>query len=137
MPEEGGDLILQMDIDGAEWPVLLNASSDVLRQFRIMAVEFHNLERLMDRHGFAIIKATFDRLLRDFYIVHNHPNNFAGSVRFRSLVIPRAQEITFLRKDRGNPIGLATSFPHPLDTANNAKAPDISLPQAWFGGRAF
>jgi hypothetical protein len=74
------DLILQMDIEGAEWPVLLNVSRDVLRRFRIIVVEFHDLERLMDKHAFLIIKLAFERLLQDYYIVHNHPNNFGRTV---------------------------------------------------------
>src|ERR1700684_3718638 len=34
-----GDLILQMDIEGAEWPVLLNVSDETLRRFRIIVIE--------------------------------------------------------------------------------------------------
>jgi hypothetical protein len=40
-----GDLILQMDIEGAEWPVILNASQEVLTRFRIIVLE--------PRFGFA------------------------------------------------------------------------------------
>jgi hypothetical protein len=126
------DLILQMDIEGAEWPVLLNASRDILRRFRIIAVEFHDLERLMDKHAFAIIGATFQRLLQDFHIVHNHPNNWGRSVRYHTLVIPRVQEITFLRKDRVSSAVYARSFPHPLDKNNDPNGPDIPLPAEWF-----
>ena len=35
-----GDLILQMDIEGAEFEVILNMPDDLLAQFRIMAIEF-------------------------------------------------------------------------------------------------
>jgi hypothetical protein len=49
------DLILQMDIEGAEWHVLLNVSRDTLRRFRIIVIELHDLERLMDKHAFVII----------------------------------------------------------------------------------
>jgi hypothetical protein len=92
-----GDLLLQMDIEGAEWIVLLNASETILRRFRIIVVEFHSLERLMDKHAFPEISAAFDRLLEYFNVVHIHPNNWSGTVRCGSLVIPRTLEITFLR----------------------------------------
>lgn len=126
------DLILQMDIEGAEWPVLLNVSGNTLRRFRIIVVELHDLERMMDKHAFLIIKATFDRLLQDFYIVHNHPNNYGRTVRYRSLVIPRVLEMTLIRKDRVRSTEYARKFPHPLDAKNDVNQPDLPLPPPWF-----
>lgn len=126
------DLILQMDIEGAEWLVLLNATRDTLRRFRIIVIELHDLERLMDKHAFVIIRATFERLLEDFYIVHNHPNNYGGAVRCRSLVVPRVQEMTLIRKDRVKSAKFARVFPHPLDVKNDIDRPDIPLPPPWF-----
>jgi hypothetical protein len=126
------DLILQMDIEGAEWPVLLNVSRHTLRRFRIIVIELHDLERLMDKHAFVIIKATFERLLEDFYIVHNHPNNYGWMVRCHSLVIPRVLEMTLIRKDRVTSTEFARTFPHPLDAKNDVSRPDIPLPPPWF-----
>jgi hypothetical protein len=121
-----------MDIEGAEWPVLLNVSRATLRRFRLIIVEFHNLEKLMDRDGFITIKSTFERLLQDFYVVHNHPNNMGGAVRYRSLTIPRGLEMTFIRKDRVATTKFAQVLPHPLDEPNNPNLPDIRLPPGWF-----
>jgi hypothetical protein len=126
------DLILQMDIEGAEWTVLLNVSRGTLRRFRIIVVELHNLERLLDKYAFPIIKAMFDRLLQDFYVVHSHPNNYGGKVRCQSLVIPRALEMTFIRKDRVRSTQFARTFPHPLDAKNHMHWPDLPLPPSWF-----
>lgn len=127
-----GDLILQMDIEGAEWPVLLHVSDEVLRRFRIIVVEMHDLERILDKHALQIIQAVFARLGEHFYIVHNHPNNYGRSVRKGSLVIPRVIEMTLLRKDRAEPVGFASTFPHPLDRKNAPHHPDVTLPSAWF-----
>jgi hypothetical protein len=126
------DLIMQMDIEGAEWPVLLNVSRAILRRFRIIVIELHDLERLMDKHGFLVIKATFERLLQDFYIVHNHPNNYGGTVRCGTLAIPRVLEMTLIRKDRVRTTEFACVFPHPLDAKNNANQPDVPLLPPWF-----
>jgi hypothetical protein len=127
-----GDLLLQMDIEGAEWHVLLDASADVLRRFRIMVVELHDLERLLDKHALRIVEAVFARLCQDFYIVHNHPNNYGKSVRKGRLVIPRVLEMTLLRKDRAIPTGFASAFPHALDRTNAPDQPDVTLPRAWY-----
>ena len=127
-----GDLLLQMDIEGAEWHVLLNVSEQTLKRFRIIIIEFHCLERLMDKHSFPAMKAVFDRLLRDFHVVHSHPNNYGGLVDTRLFQIPRLLEMTFLRKDRVNSSTYATRFPNPLDATNDKSLPDVPLPPQWF-----
>ncbi|MGO8674187.1 MAG: FkbM family methyltransferase [Capsulimonadaceae bacterium] len=127
-----GDLLLQMDIEGGEWPVLLNVSDEVLRRFRIIVLEVHWIERLIDKVGFSIIYATLDRLLRVFHVVHNHPNNVKPPLKTRDFVIPGLLEITLLRQDRAAPTGYATSFPHALDRKNIPAKPDVVLPDDWF-----
>jgi hypothetical protein len=125
------DLLLQMDIEGAEWPVLLNISDRNLQRFRIIVLELHDMERLLDRHAFTIIRATIERLLERFYIVHIHPNNHGGRVRAGEIEIPRALEVTLLRRDRAQSVSPATRFPHALDQANTRDRHDVILPAAW------
>ncbi|MEM7689344.1 MAG: FkbM family methyltransferase [Pseudomonadota bacterium] len=127
------DLLLQMDIEGAEWPVLLNAPDAVLRRFRIIVLEAHFMDRLFDRECFTIYSAVFARLLRDFAIVHNHPNNYGGVVTKGDIEVPRALEITLLRKDRVTDWDKATQFPHLLDVPCAAHLKDVVLPKAWHG----
>lgn len=126
-----GDLILQMDIEGAEWIVLLNVSEAVLKRFRIIVVELHWLDRLMDKVGFELMSAALDRLLREFYVVHNHPNNVARPFNSRGITIPRYLEMTFFRRDRARITGYASQFPHPLDRKNVQERPDVVLPAEW------
>jgi len=57
-----GDLILQMDIEGAEWSVLLNASEAILDRFRIVVLELHYLEHMRDRVSHEVMTAVFERL---------------------------------------------------------------------------
>lgn len=127
-----GDLLLQMDIEGSEWPVLLNASDEILRRFRIIVIELHDLERIMDRHALLIMRSVVAWLSQQFVVVHAHPNNYGGVVRKRNLVIPRVLEVTLLRKDRCRSAGFAVSFPHPLDRPNATGRVDIALPRAWY-----
>jgi hypothetical protein len=127
-----GDLILQMDIEGAEWPVLLNMSNEVLNRFRIIVLELHFLERLFDQVGFDFIFASLDRLLRRYHVVHLHPNNIVSPVTASGLTIPRLLEVTLLRNDRARPTGYAKQFPHPLDRQNLTDRRDNVLPACWF-----
>jgi hypothetical protein len=136
-----GDLLLQMDIEGAEYRVLLATPAAVLHRFRVLVLEFHGLQKLNDPSVLSqVMLPIFRKLDSDFICVHAHANN--GSVQFRSrpagVACPRLLEVTLLRKDRlpgqVNKEGKVL-IPHPLDIPRNArgKAP-IFLDEWWLGG---
>jgi hypothetical protein len=91
-----------MDIEGAEYRVLLEASDEVLQSFRMMVVEFHYLTRLFGKFSFPLVRATFQKLLRHHYVVHVHPNNVSRPIIRGSLSVPEVMEFTFWRKDRAD-----------------------------------
>lgn len=128
-----GDRLLQMDIEGAEYRVLLDASEDTLRSFRIMAIEFHSLDRIFDRFAFDLIEATFRKLLKNHNIVHIHPNNAGKVFARKGISIPAVMEFTFYRKDRA-PLVMdkKLTFPHLLDRDNVSQRPHIDLPKCWW-----
>jgi hypothetical protein len=128
------DLILQMDIEGSEWPVLLDTPEQILNKFRIMVIEFHNLDQMMTTSlGAELFETVFDKLARNFKIVHLHANNAGGVHRYKGQIIPRVLELTFLRSDR---FSLSTKrfpavLPHPLDQPNETKKKEILLCEPW------
>jgi hypothetical protein len=128
-----GDLLLQMDIEGAEWLTLSAASDDVLSRFRILCIEFHRLENLFSPFAFEIMEGVFEKLLRRFYVVHIHPNNWteaaAVSRRYR---VPSVLEYTFLRKDRVKQRSPAIHFPHSLDQDCKADSRGVVLPPSMY-----
>jgi hypothetical protein len=128
------DMILQMDIEGAEYEVFLNTSSEILQRFRIIVVEFHDLEHLLSKLGYAMISQTFKKLLQDFEIVHIHPNNImkAKRVKYKGYEIPDVLEITFLRKNRIISKSPNLRFPHRLDRPNSLAFEDYHLPTCWY-----
>jgi len=128
------DLILQMDIEGAEYGVIMDTSPETLRRFRIMAIEFHGLHALCDKWGFELIHLSFMKLLKDFEVVHIHPNNCAKPVRLGPYEIPPVLEMTLLRRDRIGFKSPAAQFPHPLDRSSYATREDYPLPACWFRG---
>ncbi len=126
------EFILQMDIEGGEYSVILDTDHCILKKFRILIIEFHNLENLFYDIGFDLIDITFKKLLKHYEIVHIHPNNFAKPVRHGNYLIPPLMEFTFLRKDRISYSKKTVSFPHSLDTLNNLDKEDIVLPKCWY-----
>lgn len=134
---DGSDnLLLQMDIEGAEYDVLLDAPKELLARFRIVVVEFHNLHGLFDPMAFVPIKLAFLKLLAAFDVVHIHPNNCFAPMAQGDIAIPPVMEFTFLRRDRISRKGHALTYPHDLDRANVRGQPDYPLPACWYSKRA-
>jgi len=128
----GLDLMLQMDIEGAEYRVLLSTPEAIIRRFRVMVIEFHNLDNMLSRFSFQFIRATFLRLLEHFYVVHIHPNNAGRVARRGKLYIPTLLEFTFLRKDHALTVSeKPIHFPRPLDFDNVPGRPSVVLPPCW------
>jgi hypothetical protein len=133
--ENDSDFLLQMDIEGAEYNVILSTSSKLLSRFRIIIVEFHNLDSLLDKFGHSFISSTLDKLLIDFDLVHIHPNNTSYIAKHDKYIIPSIMEFTFIRKDRMKfSESSSLVFPHPLDMPNDRSKSDLHLPECW-GGR--
>jgi FkbM family methyltransferase len=125
------ELILQMDIEGAEYSVILDTPKEVLAQFRIIVIEFHSLELLLTQTTFPFINQVFEKLLKDFCVVHIHPNNFAPAVEYKNFKIPPIMEFTFYRKDRATVTYKPIEIPHLLDSRNVFDKPDLPLPECW------
>jgi hypothetical protein len=130
--EESQDLILQMDIEGAEYATLLSCNQSILRRFRILVIEFHGLELLLDYQAAPLVENCFKKLLQDFYVVHIHPNNNDPSRFYKTTEIPSLMEFTFIRKDRVHQFEYVTSYPHSLDRPTVSNRPDIKLPSNWY-----
>jgi len=126
------DYILQMDIEGSEYEVIHDVSLDTLKKFRILLIEFHGLDYLVDEKGFELIRLTFEKLLKAFEIVHIHPNNCCEPAYYEEVEIPVVMEFTLLRKDRIKSRTATRSFPHPLDQKNVASKQDVRLPKLWY-----
>lgn len=126
------DMVLQMDIEGAEYGVLLTASAELLRRFRTIVIEFHGMNDLAERRGFELIHLAFHKLLVDFDVVHAHVNNWTATRRYRGYQLPPLMEFTFHRKDRSAQRAYTRQFPHPLDATNVAQRSARELPRCWY-----
>ncbi|RXV63790.1 hypothetical protein C6W92_08935 [Roseovarius sp. A46] len=135
-PEPTADLLLQMDIEGAEYATLASASRDLLRRFRMIVIEWHHLPSVLTKPRFQNkAMAAIDKLRDDFVTVHLHANNVAGSVVIDGEAIPRVVEATLLRRDRAGDLRpvMADELPHPLDRRHAPRRPWLALPERWLG----
>lgn len=128
---EKGDYILQMDIEGGEYDVLMHTPMELLQRFRIMVIEFHNLELLFNKLSRKMIHFVFDKITQDFTIIHAHPNNNDVMFKHKDYAIPSVMEFTLVRNDyyqSGTPL----TFPNSLDSRNNPDKPELILPPCWY-----
>lgn len=136
-----GDLLLQMDIEGAEYRNLLDTPIETLARFRIVVVELHGLHKLRDA---GVLKQVFEPFLahlgRMFTCIHAHPNNCCGQwkVPHSDVHVPRVMELTLIRNDRlaGTRTGACfpVMIPHPLDIVNVKRRDPLFLDEYWFPG---
>lgn len=132
-PHPTGDLLLQMDIEGAEFDVIPNIDGDLLRRFRILVIEFHKLDWIAQPFVCARMDEVFTKLAIDFVPVHLHANNSSQTRRIGPLRVPRALEVTYLRRDRCLEHTARTTLEHPLDRDNVPDRPAAVIPPD-FGG---
>lgn len=127
-----GDLLLQMDIEGAEFEVVAHCKSETLKRFRQIVIEVHDADMVVSREGFVRFSSLLDSLLEHHDIIHIHNNNSAPLAHIESLEFSRVFELTLLRRDR---LDEGTSdiapIPHPLDARCVPKLPDFHMPITW------
>ena len=137
-PDASKDLILQIDIEGAEYRNLLAADSITLNRFRIIVIELHGLGKFKNPELFSEeIGPLLAKLNETHASIHAHPNNCCGdSIETETgLNIPNVIEVTYLRRDRftgDKSQYIQSQLPHPLDTCWNVRSkPPIHLNEKW------
>ena len=123
------DLVLKMDIEGAEWPVLDEVSSETLSCFAQIAVEFHGMGQALMPEGHAWISAALGKLAKTHQPVHVHGNCNVVPVWIGGLVLPPVLEVTYVRRadHAGRFVPRDEVFPTELDRSNSAQLPDLYL----------
>jgi len=109
----------------------LPTTDQLLKRFRVIVVEFHQLDQLWNSYFFKIASRVFEKLLQTHSCIHNHPNNYYGTIKVGDIEIPLLTEITFIRNDRVNNSSFVHSLPHPLDS-DNTNNPTLNLPRCWY-----
>ena len=112
--DRGKQLVIKMDVEGAEWDTLLTAPIDVLRRIDQLAIEFHGFDEQRFRRAVRRLKILF-------HIAHLHWNNYS-CVGDGGPFPAWAYEVLLVNKRIGrlDPAGRAM-LPHALDAPN---APD-------------
>jgi hypothetical protein len=121
-----------MDIEKAEYEAFHSIAEKTLNRFRIMVIEFHDLDQMWSLPFFGIMNRVFEKILQSHSCVHIHPNNIANTQKLNGIETVQAMEFTFLRNDRISEPSYQTEFPHKFDRDNDAKESTVVLPTSWY-----
>jgi hypothetical protein len=123
------DLALKMDVEGAEYEALIEASTDTLTQFRQIVIEVHWLSRLVEPTFRSEFVDCLEKINSKFTLCHVHANNCAPVIVIDGYVVADVLELTFVRSDLVESTCSQTVYPSSIDHANAWWLPDHLL---WF-----
>lgn len=118
------NLILKMDVEGAEWEFINATSSEIFNQFTQIIFELHNLT---DINNAQIILNALDKLNKTHQLVWIHANNFGHIEEAGDIEIPACIEVTYLNKARYSFEEKACFFPLDIDMPDNPKIEEFIL----------
>jgi hypothetical protein len=112
--DQGKRLVVKMDVEGAEWDVLMGAPEGVLANIQQLVVEFHEV----DQPRFSKV---IERLKRTFVVANVHFNNFTCNKDVGPLPA-YAFEVLFVNRSiaQVSEAGAGPITPNPLDSPNVA-----------------
>lgn len=122
------DMILKMDVEGAEWDVLDTISVETLCRFSQIVMEIHGLWRFtQDDYRERFVRA-MTKLTDHFYLFHVHANNASPVRTVYGVQVVGLLEVSLIRKDLAEVGPWKTVVPTPLDFPNTRVArPDHVL----------
>ena len=124
---EKENLLLKMDVEGAEWLSLLETPDDVMGRFKQVVIELHGLgTRPGDAYENQV--KVLRKLNKTFHLVHVHGNNHSNLRVVGNYMVPQVLEVTYVRKSDFVAVASTTQYPMPrLDFPNLWGRNDIIL----------
>lgn len=123
---ENRNMILKMDVEGAEWGFLKEVKSATLELFDQIVFELHEL--IVDGNVRKKLQA-LQKLNATHQLVHLHPNNFGRAIIIDGKLFSNDIEATYIRRGKYSSINMEydVKLPLPIDRPNRAKTPEMCL----------
>jgi hypothetical protein len=121
------DLVLKMDVEGAEWDVLTALKAGELEHFSQIVIELHHLVNAdIEGHPKRVIES-LETINETHQVVHLHANNWACTGLIGGVFLPDSLEVTYVRRSDHQFEECNKSFPTDLDRPCSPNLPDIFL----------
>ena len=124
--ENENNMILKMDVEGAEWGFLAMTTSETLSKFSQIVFEFHRMNTMDEKQRIDIIRG-LSKLYETHRVVHIHGNNWSGFISSPSHNIPNTWEVTYVRKNGVKKIAENVNLPIGLDCPCNEWKDEIVI----------
>lgn len=121
------NMILKMDIEGAEWPVLEATSLDAICRFSQIVFELHCFEGIGDLAWRQQFFRGLRKLSKFYAPIHVHANNYAGLSIVANVALPNVIEVTFANRAIYEFEKTDELFPGSLDAPCDTNRPDLYL----------
>ena len=113
------NMILKMDIEGAEWKIFKSLEPEILIKFKYIVVEFHFSNKIIANY-LEVLK----KINQTHQIFHLHCNNFCSFVNLEGYNICSALEISYTIRENNEFIKSSDFFPIKNIDAKNIKNKD-------------
>ncbi len=122
------NMVLKMDVEGAEWDVLANMEENILVKFSQIVIEYHNLLAAGKKES-EIIFAALQKINATHKLIHLHGNNMGRYIKCGDRLFPDALEATYILKGLPSIIlsDSEVKLPISLDEPNDPNRADLIL----------
>jgi len=122
------NMILKMDVEGAEWEVLACIDENILARFDQIVLEYHGLLEA-DGEKEKLILSALLKINSTHKLIHLHGNNMGTYINLCGRVFPNALEATYVRKGLPSIIWSSeeVNLPLAIDEPNDFYRPDLIL----------
>lgn len=121
------NMLLKIDVEGAEWAVFDGMQSDTLSRFDQIVVEYHGLEYLGRDSFRARAEQVFRNIAHSHQCIHIHGNNYAGFSVIEGIPVPNVIEVSYALKRKFQFMESSDIFPTHLDDPCKPGEPDLFL----------
>lgn len=130
--EEHKEMILKLDVEGAEWDVLSHCTPAILSRFSQIVLEIHGLREAVGSEKFYMVRSALRNLAATHQPVHVHGNNYTAAIILPGIVLPTCIEASFASREiYGDRLTKSKRvFPTSQDAANCGSRCDIMLGDA-------
>ena len=109
---------LQMDIEGAEYDIKRHMPVNTLNMFNLIIIEIHGFQKILKPKCTEGVVDFFKKITQNHKVVHFHPNNNIGPVRYRGIDIIDCFELTLVRNN----------YPYFSEAAGSFKLHSLDMP---------
>ena len=127
--EDKDNMILKMDVEGAEWSFLSTVSSETLSKFDQILFEFHDMIQPKNQSAMNATLACISKINRTHSLVHLHGNNCGTILTLDDKVLfPDSLELTYVKTSNYELVDDENIFlPISIDRPNNKQLREIPL----------